>query len=129
MCYGSDGMVLYVARLDVRRIARDERHVLALFVLQADLPTIEQLWSWLYVLQPRILEWSLELATYDILQAIVRDDMMVCALVFDRDGFLHQSTLLKLIAIDEGTTETTLLVWCETLGKVCIYLASRVILA
>jgi hypothetical protein len=55
--------------------------------------------------------------------------MVVCALVLDRDGFLHQSTLLELVAIDEGTTETALLIWSETLSEVCIHLASRVILA
>lgn len=83
LCYGSDSMVLYVARLNVLRVACNDRHVFALFVLQADLPAIKQLRSWLYMLKPGILERPLELATYDILQTVIRDDMMVCALVLD----------------------------------------------
>ena len=76
-------MVLHVARLDVLGVARDERHVFALFVFQADLPASKQLRSWLYMLKPGILERTLQLATYDVLQAVVRDDMVVCALVLD----------------------------------------------
>lgn len=129
LCYGSNSMVLYVARLNVLGIACDERHVFTLFVLQADLPSSKQLWSWLYVLKPGILKRSLEFATDNILQAVVRDDMVVCALVLDRDSFLHQPTFLKLVAIDEGTTETALLIWGETLSEVRIHPASRFILA
>jgi len=81
------------------------------------------------VLKPGILERTLKLATYDVLQAVVRDDMVMCALVLDRDGFLHQSPFLELVAIDEGTTETALLIRSEALSKVGIDLASRVILA
>lgn len=83
LCHGCDSMVLHMARLDVLRVARNERHVLALFVLQADLPASKQLRSWLDVLKPWILEWSLEFAAHDIFQTIIGDDMVVCALIFD----------------------------------------------
>lgn len=122
-------MVLHVARLHVLGVASDERHIFALFVFQADLPASKQLRSWLYMLKPGILERTLQLATYNVLQAVVRDDMVMCALVLDRDGFLHQSAFLKLVAIDEGTTETALLIRSEALSEVGIDLASRIILA
>lgn len=60
-------MVLHMGRLDMLGVARDERHVFAFFVLQADLPASKQLWSRLNVLKPGILEWTLKLATYDVL--------------------------------------------------------------
>lgn len=39
LCHGRKSMMLYVARLDVLWVTCDKRHVLAFFVLQADLPT------------------------------------------------------------------------------------------
>ena len=52
--------------------------------------------------------------------------MVVSALVLDRDGLLHQTTLLELVAVNERATEASLLVGCETLGKVGIDLVHRV---
>jgi len=46
---GTDDMVLYVARLDVMRVSRYKRHVLALFIFEANLPAIEKLRPGLYV--------------------------------------------------------------------------------
>lgn len=46
---GTNNMVLYVARLDVVRVSCYERHVLALFIFEANLPAIEKLWPGLYV--------------------------------------------------------------------------------
>ena len=81
MCHGRDGMVLHVAGLDVLRVARNERHILALLILQADLPASEEFGSRLYMLKPGILEWSLELAAHDIFQTVVGDDMVMGTLV------------------------------------------------
>lgn len=76
-------MMLHMTRLNVLSIACNERHVLALLILKTDLPAIEELWSGLDVLEPRILVRSFELATHNVLKAIVGNDMMMGALVFD----------------------------------------------
>lgn len=52
--------------------------------------------------------------------------MVVGALVLDRDGLLHQTTLLELIAVNEGAAEASLLIGCEALGEVGIDLVHRV---
>jgi hypothetical protein len=122
-------MVLHMARLDVLGIARNERHVFALFVLQADLPTSKKFWPRLNVLKSWILEWSLKLAAYNVFKAIVGDDVMVSALVFDRDSLLHKTSVLELVAIDERSTETSLLIGGKTLCEVGIDFAGRVALA
>lgn len=83
LCHCGDGVVLHVAGLDMLWIAWNERHILALFVLQADLPTGEKFWSRLYVIKPWILERSLELTTHNIFKTVVRNDVVVSALIFD----------------------------------------------
>ncbi len=127
--HGGDSMMLYMAGLDMLRVACDEWHVLALFILQADLPTGEKLRSGLHTIKPGILEWSLELTAYDIFKAIVGDDMVVSALVLDRDGLLHQAAFFELVAVDKRATEAPLLVGRQALSKVGIYFTRRVRLA
>jgi hypothetical protein len=119
-------MLLHVARLDVLGVACNDRHVLALFVLQTDLPASEKLWSRLNMLKPWILERSLQLATHNIFKAVVRDDMVMSALVFDRDSLLHQSSFLELVAVDERSTEASLLIRGKTLREVGVHLACGV---
>jgi hypothetical protein len=53
------------------------------------------------VAQFLVLERSLEFPTYDVFKTVVGDDMMMCTLVLDRYGLLHQTSLFELIAIDE----------------------------
>jgi hypothetical protein len=109
--YSSDNVVLQVTGLDVMRVPSYQRHVLAFLIFQTDLPSVEELWSGLYVLQLWILEWSLELPTNNIFKTVVRDDMMVSALVLDGNSLLHQAAFFEFVAVDERPTEATLLVW------------------
>lgn len=104
------------------------RHFLALFVLKANLPACEKLWTRLDIDQLGILKRALELAGNDILQAVIGYNMVVGAVIFDGDGLLHQSAFFELVAINEGTTESALLIWGEALGEVCIHLFSSGIL-
>lgn len=83
LCRGRNSMMLHVARLDMLWVTRSKWHVLAFFVLQADLPTCKEFWTWLHVLKPWVLEGALELPAHDVFEAIVRDDVVVRALVFD----------------------------------------------
>jgi hypothetical protein len=55
----------------------------------------------LNVRQLRVLERPLELPTDNILKAVVGNDVVVGALILDRNSLLHQSTLFELIAVDE----------------------------
>lgn len=54
---------------------------------------------------------------------------MMCALIFDGDGLLHQPSFFELIAVDERSAKASLLVWCETLSKVGIHFVGRVCVA
>lgn len=107
-----------MTRLESAPIASDERHVFAFLILKADLPTIEEFGSGTDVCQIRVLERSLQLATDYILKAVVRDDVMMCTLIFDRDGLLHQATFLEFVAVDERSAKTALLIRGQTLGEV-----------
>ena len=89
LCYGPNNMVLQMTGLNVVGIACKERHVFTFFVFQADLPTIQELWSWLDVGKLWVLERSLEFSTYHVLEAVVGDDVVVSALVLDRYRLLH----------------------------------------
>jgi hypothetical protein len=82
-------MMLHVAMLDVSQIACNGRQVLALLILQTDLPAGEELWTRLNVLKPWILERSLQLAAHNIFETVIRDNMVVSALVLDRERLLH----------------------------------------
>lgn len=124
LCHGCDSMVL-----DVLRVACNERYVLALFVLQAYFPACKEVRSWLHVLKPWILEWSLELAAHDVFKAIVGDDVMVGSLILDGNSLLHQASFLELVAVDKGPTETSLLVGRKALCEVGIDFTCRVGLA
>ena len=103
-------MVLYVAGLYVLSIARHERQVLALFILEAHLPASQKFWSWLDVLESWVLVWSFELPTHHILKAVVGDNVVMRALVFDRYSFLHETPLFELVAVDQRTAEAPLLI-------------------
>lgn len=48
-----------------------------------------------------ILKGSFEFATDHIFQAVVRNNVMVCALVLDGYSLLHQTSLFELVAIDQ----------------------------
>jgi hypothetical protein len=56
------------------------------------------------------LKRSLELPADDVFKTVVGDDMVVSALVLDRDGLLHQAAFFELVAIDEGAAEPSLLI-------------------
>lgn len=127
--YGCDSMVLHMARLDVLRVACNEGEVFALLVLEANFPTSEEFRPWLYVVKTWILEWSLELATHNVFEAVVRDDVVVCALVLYGNSLLHQTSFLELIAINERATKASLLVRRETLCKVGVHLTRGIRLA
>lgn len=96
--------------------------VLALLILETDLPTGEKLWPGLDVAESWIFTRALELATNNVFEGVVRDDVMVGSLVLDRDGLLHQTALLELVAVNQRAAEATLLVGRQALGKVGIYL-------
>lgn len=123
---GTDDMVLYVARLDVVRVSCYKRHVLAFLIFEANFPAVEKLRPGLYVGQLGILERSLELPANNVFETVVGDDVVVGALVLDRDGLLHQAALLELIAVDEGAAEASLLIGSKALGEVGIDLVHRV---
>lgn len=124
--YCPNDMMLQVARLDRMPVACNERQVFALLVLKADLPAGEKLWSWLDFCKPWVLERSLQFTADDILEAVVRDDVVMCALVFDGDGLLHQAAFLEFVAVNQGPAEASLLIRCEALGKVGVYFVQGV---
>ena len=117
-----NNVVLQMTRLNRLPIACNERHIFTLFVLEADLPTSEKFWSRLDFCQSRVLEWSLQLTADHILKAVIGDDVVVCTLVLDGNGLLHQASFLELIAVNERPTEASLLIWGKTLGKVGVHL-------
>lgn len=122
-------MVLYVTGLYVLSIARDERQVLALFILKANLPASQEFWSRLDVLESWVLIWSFELPAHHVLKAVVGDNVVVRALVFDRYGFLHETPLFELVAVDQRATETPLLIGSEALCKIGVHFARGICLA
>jgi hypothetical protein len=126
LSYSSDNMMLHMTWLDVVWVSCYKGHVLALLIFKANLPTIQKLGSWLDVGELWILEWSLELSAHDVLQTVIRNDMVMSALVLDRDGLLHQTAFFELIAVDEGATESALLIGCQALGEVGVYLVHGV---
>jgi hypothetical protein len=75
------------------------------------------------------LEWSLELPTDNVFKTVIGDDMVMSALVLNRDGLFHQSAFLELVAIDEGATESSLLIGCQALGEVSVHLVHGVDIA
>lgn len=122
-------MVLYVAGLYVLSIARHERQVLALFILEAHLPASQKFWSWLNVLESWVLVWSFELPAHHILKAVVGDNVVMRALIFDRYSFLHETPLFELVAVDQRATETPLLIGSEALCKIGIHFTRGIGLA
>jgi hypothetical protein len=94
-------VMLQMTVLNVVRVAYNEGHIFALFILEADLPAIEKLRSGLNVGQLRVLERSLELSTDNVFETVVRDHMVVRALILDRYSLLHQTALFELITVDE----------------------------
>lgn len=126
LCHRGDGMVLYMAGLNMLRVTRNERHVLAFFILQADLPPGEELGPRLNVFQSGILEWSLELAAHNVFQAVVRDYVVMGTLVLYGDCLFHQTPFLELIAVNERSTEASLLLWIEALCKVGVDFARSI---
>jgi hypothetical protein len=122
-------MVLYVAGLYVLSIACDERQVLALFILKAYLPAGQEFWSRLDVFEPWVLVRSFELPTYHVLKAVVGDNVVMRALVFDRYSFLHETSLFELVAVDQRATETALLIGSKALCKIGVNFARGIGLA
>ena len=94
-------MMLHMAGLDLVWVACNEWHVFALLVLKADLPAVEEFWPSMNISQLRILERPLQFATDNVFEAVVRDNMMVCTLVFDGYSLLHQPPLFELVAINQ----------------------------
>jgi hypothetical protein len=122
-------MMLYVAALYVLSIARDERQVLALFILEAHLPAGQEFWSRLDVLESWVLVWSFELPAHHVLKAVIRDNVVVRALVFDRYGLLHETPLFEFVAVDQRATETPLLIGSKALCKIGIHFTRGIGLA
>jgi hypothetical protein len=83
LSYSSDNMMLHMTWLDVVWVSCYKGHVLALLIFKANLPTIQKLGSWLDVGELWILEWSLELSAHDVLQTVIRNDMVMSALVLN----------------------------------------------
>jgi hypothetical protein len=52
--------------------------------------------------------------------------VVICALKPERYSLLHQAALFDLVAVNERSTETPLLIECRILGKVSIHLNRRV---
>ena len=77
LSYSSDNMMLHMTWLDVVWVSCYKGHVLALLIFKANLPTIQKLGSWLDVGELWILEWSLELSAHDVLQTVIRNDMVM----------------------------------------------------
>jgi hypothetical protein len=75
------------------------------------------------------LKRSLELPADDVFKTVVGDDMVVSALVLDRDGLLHQATFFELVTIDEGAAEPSLLIGGQTLSEVGVHLVHGVDIA
>lgn len=118
LSYCSKHMVLYMTWLHMVRVSCYKGHVLALFIFETDFPAVEKLWPRLDISELGVLERSLELATDNIFQTVVGDDVVVGALVLDRDGLLHQTAFLELVAVDQGAAESPLLIGCQALSKV-----------
>jgi hypothetical protein len=75
------------------------------------------------------LKWSLKLSADDVFEAVIGDDMMMSALVLDRDSLLHQAAFFELVAIDEGAAESSLLIGCQALSEVGVHLVHGVDIA
>ena len=73
-----------------------------------------------------VLKRTFQLARHDIFEAVVGDDVVCCALVFDRNGLLHQSTFLEFVAVNQRAAEASLLIRSQILGKVCVDLSHRI---
>lgn len=104
-------MVLDVTWLDRLTVGANKRHVLTLLVFETDLPPVKKLRPGMNVSQLLVLERPLEFAADYIFQAIVGDHMVMCALILHGYGLLHQAPLFELVAVNQGATESTLLVW------------------
>lgn len=126
LCHWVEHVVLEVAGLHGLSICANKRQVLALLVFETNFPPVKKLWPGMNVGQLLVLEWSLEFAAHDIFQAVVRDDMMVCALVLYGYGLLHQASLFELVTVDQRTTKSTLLIWIEALSEVFVHLGSGI---
>jgi hypothetical protein len=116
-------LVLNVTRLKLVRVYCNDWQIFAILVLEADLPTHKKIGPGLDIGQCWILAWSFQLPCNHILEAIVRDDVMGSALVLDRYGLLHQTAFFELVAVDQRTTETSLLVGGQILGKIGVNLS------
>jgi hypothetical protein len=102
-------------------ISTNERHIFAFLVFEAHLPTVEKLWSGVNICKPFVLVWSFEFSADHVLETVVRDDMVMCTLVLDRDSFLHQTSLFELITVDERPAEAPLLIRSEALREIGIH--------
>ena len=76
-----------------------------------------------------ILERPLQLAAHNILETVVRDDMVMTALALDRYCLLHKPPFLELVTVNEGSAEPSLLGRGEVLRKVGVNFAFEVYLA
>ena len=83
----------------------------ALLVFETDLPAREKLGPGLDVAECGVFARTLELTRHDIFECVVGNDVMVGALVFHRDGLLHQATILEFVTVDQRAAEAPLLIW------------------
>jgi hypothetical protein len=90
-----------MAGLVVLSVTTNERKVFSLLIFEAHFPATKKFRSRVDVGQLLVLIWSFELSAYDVFETIIRNNVMVCALVLDGYSLLHQTPLLELIAVDE----------------------------
>lgn len=69
------------------------------------------------------MRWAEEFAAYNILEAVVRNDVVVRALELHRNGLLHQTTFFKFVTVHKGPAVAALLLGREVLRKIGKYLA------
>jgi hypothetical protein len=81
-------------------ICADNRHILTLLIFKTHFPAVEKFRSGMDVCKLLILEGSFQFAANHVFETVVRDDMVMRALVLDGYSLLHKTPLFELIAVD-----------------------------
>jgi hypothetical protein len=82
-------------------LADGVRPVLIRFALEARIPSNEKTVPGFDVGQIPILKWSLQLSAHDILNAIIRDDVVSISLIRDRYCLLYKPSFFEIVVGDE----------------------------
>lgn len=107
-------------------IGTNNRQIFTLLIFETHFPAVEKFRSGVDVRKFLVLIRSFQLSTNHIFETVVRDDMVMRALVLNGYSFLHQASLFEFVAVDERPAEAPLLVWAKALGEVGVYLVRRV---